>query len=273
MAELLRVKERKIYELAQEGALPCLRLTGKLLFPRDALETLLAASGDAPRAAPDVLAGSHDPLLEWAVRASGSGLAMRLDGSLDGLTRLASGEAAAAGLHVRDADGGWNQTAAREALGTAPVVLVRWARRRFGLLLRPETTHKARSLADAADLRFAGRQTGAGGEIIFAQLCAEAGISPTVSVVARTETEAAAAVAEGSADAALGLACMARTFGLDFLPLAEDRFDIVVDRRAWFERPWGALWRFAQSPECRARAGAMGGYDLSELGRVIWNGP
>ncbi len=93
VAALLRVRERKVYELARSGEIPCRRVTGKLLFPRAGVETWLAGGQTAalrPRA-PDVVAGSHDPLLDWALRESGSGLASLFDGSLDGLERLAAG--------------------------------------------------------------------------------------------------------------------------------------------------------------------------------------
>ena len=77
LAAMLRVKERKVYELASEGALPVRRVTGKLLFPRVEIEEWIVANGGtkpgrsalAP-ALPQVIAGGHDPLLEWALRES-----------------------------------------------------------------------------------------------------------------------------------------------------------------------------------------------------------
>src|SRR3546814_883337 len=97
VAALLRVKERKVYDLAAAGDIPCRRVTGKLLFPRAEIEAWLARGGvgAAGRALPaNIVAGSHDPLLDWAIRESGSGLAAYFDGSLDGLARMARGEAA-----------------------------------------------------------------------------------------------------------------------------------------------------------------------------------
>ncbi|MGE5766615.1 MAG: helix-turn-helix domain-containing protein, partial [Bacteroidota bacterium] len=117
VAALLRVKERKVYDLAAAGDIPCRRVTGKLLFPRAEVETWLARGAvggggavAAPRVLPaNILAGSHDPLLDWAMRESGSGLAAYFDGSLDGLARMARGEAGIAGLHVFEpARGDWN---------------------------------------------------------------------------------------------------------------------------------------------------------------------
>ncbi|MEE9589560.1 MAG: helix-turn-helix domain-containing protein, partial [Hyphomicrobiaceae bacterium] len=106
LAELLRIKERKVYDLAATGEIPCSRAMGKLLFPRAAVEAWLAsASSGLDRAGevqsrPNVFLGSHDPLLDWALRESGCGLATYFDGSLDGLERFAAGEGIASGLHI-----------------------------------------------------------------------------------------------------------------------------------------------------------------------------
>src|SRR4051812_50179448 len=84
-AVYLRLSERKLYELVANGAVPCTKVTGKWLFPRAALDRWLAvglvlpALAQAP--APPIVGGSHDPLLEWALRESGSGLASLPRGS------------------------------------------------------------------------------------------------------------------------------------------------------------------------------------------------
>ncbi len=282
VAELLRVKERKVYDLAASGGIPCRRVTGKLLFPRAEIEAWLAGTaGEAarPKTAPaNIAAGSHDPLLDWAIRESGSGLATFFDGSLDGLKRLQAGEAALAGLHVYEPERrDWNVAHVREALGGAPVVLVEWARRQQGLLLADSLKGKVTSAADLAGRRVVRRQATAGAGLLLDHLLAEAGLGPRqvafLDEVARTETEAAAAVASGQAEAAPGLQAMARQFGLAFLPTVEERFDLVVDRHAWFEPPFQRLLSFCGSSAFTAKAAELGGYDLSGHGRVVWNAP
>ena len=89
---------------------------------------------------------------------------------------------------------------------------------------------------------------------------------------ARSEAEAAAAVASGRAVAAPGLAAMAAEYNLGFLPLMVERFDLAVDRRFWFEPPWQRLLGFTREERFLAHARALDGYDISGLGEVRWNG-
>ncbi|WP_282610708.1 helix-turn-helix transcriptional regulator [Pelagibius sp. Alg239-R121] len=286
VAELLRVKERKVYEMAAAEEIPCRRVTGKLLFPRVELEAWLV--GELPvgggravavaRPAPaSVVAGSHDPLLDWAIRESGSGLATFFDGSLDGLTRLETGDAMAAGLHVFEPDrDDWNIRHVTNSLGSAPVVLVEWAIRRQGLILSAGLAESVRSIGDLRGKCLVRRQPAAGAGILLNHLLQEAGITSNEITfskdVARTETDAAVAVASGRADAAPGLEAMAKQFGLAFVPTQEERFDLVVDRRSWFEPPFQALLEFCRGDAFAAKAEELGGYNLSGHGRVHWNG-
>jgi excisionase family DNA binding protein len=279
VAALLRVKERKVYDLASAGQIPCRRITGKLLFPKAEIESWLMGERSAPvktARAPDVVSGSHDPLLDWALRESGSGLASFFDGSLDGLDRLAGGEAIACGMHVFEPEtGDWNRAHVSARLPDAPVALLEWAKRSRGLILAPGL--KIAGIADLKGRRVALRQPKAGGQILFDHLLAEAGLTRADIIPApdpaRTEADAAAAVASGQADAAPGLEAMARQYRLGFAPLVTERYDIAIERRAWFEPRWQALAAFCRTPAFAAKAAELGGYDLSGHGTVHWNGP
>ena len=140
LAELLRIKERKVYDLVASGEVPCTRATGKLLFPRDAIDDWLASKTFRPlspaAARSPVIVGSHDPLLEWALRASRCGLASYFDSSLDGLERFAGGEGIATGLHVYDAaSDSWNTARGRSALRPFVGGAGRMGRRARGIIM------------------------------------------------------------------------------------------------------------------------------------------
>ena len=279
LAELLRIKERKVYDLAASGGVPVTRVTGKLLFPADEVRDWIArgSTGSASMAGapkrPAILLGSHDPLLDWAVRASRCGLATLLDGSLDGLARFGRGEGAATGLHLFDPEsGGWNVPAVR---GTQGAVLIHWAVRRRGIVVRPEDAGAVRGLADLAGRRVAPRQPEAGAQTLFEHLLAEADVAADAlryAPAAQSEADAVLAVAEREADAAFGLEACARPYGLSYVPLVEERFDLLIECRAFFEAPMQRLMAFCRSPEFRDHAGVRAGYDASGCGEVVWNG-
>lgn len=276
VADLLRVKERKVYDLAAADEIPHRRITGKLLFPSAEIRAWIEGAGARQSAErPAVLTGSHDPLLDWAVRESGSGLATLLNGSMAGLDGFAGGRAALAGLHVPEADG-WNvRTVAGR--GLTGCVLIGWAVRARGLLLAPGLQGRVSGFGDLAGRRVVMRQPGAGAAALFDRLLAEAGLAPDaisrVEGLARTESDAAAAIAGGEADAALGIAAMARQFHLGFLPLMDENFDLLIDRRTYFTQPVQSLMSFIRTEAFRAKAAAMGGYDIGGLATVRWLSP
>ena len=287
LAALLRIKERKVYDLAASGKVPCSKATGKLLFPRAEVEAWIADNQSGSRSAapvsavrrgtlPNVVLGSHDPLLDWALRESRSGLATYFDGSLDGLRRLEAGEGIAAGFHLYNAaTRDWNTPQLLGPTANLPVVAIEWARRRRGLIAAPERARKIKGLADLNGVPFAARQPDAGAQVLFEALLVDAGLSAdrvTEATVARSESDAVLAVSEGRAEACFGLETLAVQHKLGFVPVIEERFDLVVDRRSWFEPPMQALLAFCQSDTFRQRADALAGYDIGNFGRVRFNG-
>ena len=217
--------------------------------------------------------GSHEPLLDWALRESGSGLAAFLDGSADGLARFARREGVACGVHIHE-DDGWNVESVAAAVGEAPVVLLELAKRRRGLIVAPQNPLEINGLADLAGRRVARRQEGAASQGMFDALAAGAGLGHLdgPEAVARTEGDVAMLVFEGKADAAFGLEAVAAQMRLGFVPVLEERFDLLVWRRAYFEPAVQRLMTFLRSPACAAKAAEMRGYDLSGLGTVWLNG-
>jgi len=282
LADLLRIKERKVYDLAASGQVPCSKSMGKLLFPRDAIEAWIAAGQTGPTAGgiaeppPNVFLGSHDPLLEWALRESRSGLAIYFDGSMDGLRRFTAREGIATGLHIHDArKDDWNTPGVLGGAADMPVVLVEWAKRRRGIITGPKNKKKVSDLESLRGLRIVGRQADAGAQILLVELMKQTSLGSDdleFTLTARSETDAALAVLEGKVDAGFGLEHLAQQYGLRFSPIIEERFDLLVDRRACFEPPMQAFFQFCRSAGFLARAADYAGYDVSTLGTVHFNG-
>ena len=283
VADLLRVKERKIYELVAEQEIPVSRVTGKMLFPRDLVEAWVRRRVEFAGVAfdlappPPVLAGSHDPLLEWALRESGSEIATFFGGSIDGLSRMTARQAFAAGMHVFDPQiGEFNRGLVADEFAGQPVVLIEWAWRTQGLVVASGNPRGLASAADLAGVRFVPRQPEAGSYLLLRHLVAEAGIDlETIAMLeppARTEADVAQHVLEGRADAGLAVETVARMHRLDFIPLFRERYDLLVWRREYFEAPMQRLLAFCANAAFRRRATEIGGYDLAGLGTVRYNG-
>lgn len=276
LAEMLRLKERKVYDLAASGEVPCSRATGKLLFPAAEVRRWIAGAqtGRVPAERSGIVLGSHDPLLDWAIRESRCGLATYFDGSHDGLERFVAGEGIAAGLHVFDAGtSGWNVPVVSKAAAGQNAALIGFATRRRGLVHRKEGP-APNGLADLPELRVVPRQAASGTDGLFREMLARAGLgldALSLTGVARTEDEAVAAVSRGEADVAFGIEAVANGYGLAFLPVIEESFALLVDRKGWFEPGLRALAAFCGTMAFRERAASLGGYDVTAFGEVQWN--
>jgi putative molybdopterin biosynthesis protein len=286
VADYLRIKERKVYDLVRSKQIPCTRVGGKWLFPRKLIDQWMAertdyatVSREPRRAPPLIVAGSHDPLLDWALRESRSGLAVQTGGSLDGLKRLAAGEAVLAGLHVLGLDQAtYNIDAVKEALQGEPIVVLHWVAREQGLLVRSADARRIRTLEEAVGTRarMIMRQPESGSQILLGYLLPRVGLKFADVVrapeIALNETDLGQAVAEKRADVGLGLRTVARQFGLEFQPLHRERFDVVMRQSDYFEPPLQKLFAFARTPAFARRAAEFGGYNIEGLGEVIYKG-
>nr|WP_242480745.1 helix-turn-helix transcriptional regulator [Rhodovibrio sodomensis] len=290
VADYLRIKERRVYELVRQRQIPCTRATGKWLFPRALVDRWVAEQLEmAPRGAretPPVVAGSHDPLLDWAVKESGCGLALLPGGSLDGLKRLADGEARLAGLHLFHADladsdpeAAFNIPNVKDAGAPADAVLLEWARRSQGLVVPAGNPDGVAGLGDLAAKRIpvVRRQAESGSGLLLDHLARQAGLGAGdlsfVEETARSEMDLGLAILEGRARAGVAVEAVARSLQLGFVPLMQERFDLLLGRRDYFGPAVQSLIAFARSDAFADRARRMGGYDVGRFGAVHYNAP
>ncbi len=279
VAELLRIKERKVYDLAADKQIPCTRATGKLLFSHSAIRQWLAqhSSGNEHlnRKAPALFAGSHDPLLEWAIRESQCGIPVLFDGSSDGLSKVANGEATVTAMHIYVAGTGrWNIDAVQQLVadGTESVVLIHWLNRRRGLIMKQGLGLS--DLCEIASHKVVVRQAGAGSQLLLHHLLSDAGIELKdldVVLTARSEADVALAISEGRADCGLGLESLAGQHQLEFLPLVTESFDLLVKRWFWFEAPMQRFVEFCHSEMFRQKVQQTVGYKTDKMMSVLYN--
>jgi putative molybdopterin biosynthesis protein len=283
-AVYLRLSERKLYDLVASGAVPCTKVTGRWLFPKMALDRWLAAGLVSPPglvlgARPTIVGGSQDPLLEWALRESGCGLASLPEGSEAGLRRLSRGEVMAAAIHLHRLagdDDAANVEAVAQAPGLYDAVVLAFARREQGLVVAPGNPLALTDITAAvlARARLAQRPAGAGAQLLLLALLARAGLAPDALAVPKpvcaTGPDLAQAVRSGRADCGIASRSVAHAAGLDFVPLLWERFDLVLRQRDYFLPGPQALFDFMREAAFRRQAAELLGYDVGEAGATRW---
>jgi molybdopterin molybdotransferase/putative molybdopterin biosynthesis protein len=188
----------------------------------------------------------------------------------DGLCHLA-------GSHLLDpATGGYTLPYLDRIFGPdADLAVVRLVHREQGLLVAPGNPLGLTGIGDLKrpELRYVNRQRGAGTRVLLDQELAARGIDPaSVTGYGReehTHLAVAAAVAGGSADTGLGIRAAARAFGLDFVPVAQEPYDLVLRSGTLADELLAPLWTLLDRPDFRAAVEALGGYSCAETGRRI----
>ena len=223
--------------------------------------------------------GSHDlclDLLAQYLADSGRRFTSANAGSLGGLLALRRGDAHLAGAHLLDpATGGYNTSYVEKYLPGVPVVLVTLVYRDQGLIVAKGNPKGIRTLADLArdDLQFVNRQRGAGTRLLLDYHLEKQGIAPeSIKGYRReefTHMAVAVAVQSGVTDCGLGIASAAHALGLDFIPLEQERYDLVIPRVHYDSELLQPLLDLIRGPNLRRAVAALPGYDTTRMGEVV----
>jgi excisionase family DNA binding protein len=286
VADYLSLNEKKIYALASEGRIPATKVTGKWMFPRELVDRwMLETSHGGALMDRLIIVGSDDPLLSrlvyaFAERAQAQALvSYSPTGTKLGLSLMQHQRAEACAVH-------WGP--AGEAHLRHPALLRRFPRHPHWILVRafareqgvmlsrgksPGNDDIGDVLADPAT-RWAGRQNGAGTSRFLEEHLRKLGVDAArlnIQATSRSERESAAAVAMGEVDAAPGARAAAAEFGLTFVPLGWEYFDIALEKGIYFRHLFQQLLERLGEPATQLLAEALGGYDLAEAGRLVWS--
>ena len=222
-----------------------------------------------------IFSGSHDLALE--------GIAEHLEkhvtllnmpvGSLDGLVNLRQGLCQISGTHLLDVTGEYNMPYVRHLFPDRDVEVITLAYRTQGLMLASGNPKGIKKTADIADhqVRFVNRNAGSGTRLWFDAELKRLKI-PTAKItgydkVVKTHSEAATMISEKKADVSLGLQAAAYQHGLDFIPLFEERYDLVLPREN--EKTLAPLLDYLQTANFRAELNTLTGYNTSHSGEQI----
>jgi len=229
-----------------------------------------------------VVLGSHDntlDLLATLLRRRDPRLRLSSGhvGSLGGLMALRQGRAHLGGSHMLDPETNtYNVPFIKRYLAGAPLKLINLTWRQQGLMLAPGNPKGIRTIKDLArpGVRFINRQRGAGTRLLLDFLLKEenlaAGAIQGYEREEYTHMAVAVNVFSGTADVGLGIMAAAKALGLDFIPLLPERYDLVVPESTFGEARFQVLLAVMRSPEFQEAAVALGGYDLKDCGKIIW---
>lgn len=287
VAGYLGINEKKVYYLAKAGKLPCTRVTGKWVFPRKLIDEWIeensrgvARSNREEQRDFLLAAGSDDPSLGilrelYAARTKPASFFMATVGSSAGLAAIQAGVADFALAHLLDPKTGeYNLPFIQKTIPSGAAVVPLF-HRELGLVLRAGNPLGFRTLADLArtGVRIINRQQGSGTRHYLDQEFSRLGVDPTTikgyDDCVPTHLEVGLKILRQEADAGMATKAAARLLGLDFIPLTQERFDIVIPKGRFFSPAIQTFLEIVGSREFRARVEAMGGYDTSESGRIL----
>ena len=285
-ANLLNQAERFLLEcLAQGYSGPQIQSALSLAWARwQAQEAQEAAGATAVPTDRLRFSGSHDLTMnllaqQLAQMHPGCALELSFRGSLGGLMALARGEADIAGTHLWDeATDSYNLPYVRRVLPGRRLALVTLAQRDMGFILPPGNPRGLRRVADLArnGVQWVNRQAGSGTRVWLDAQLARAEIAATAvpgyDTVKTTHMEVAQAIAQGEATAGLGLHAAATAYGLDFVPLTQETYQLVLPQEVYESAAGQALLAALRAPEFLAAVAALGGYDTAVTGETVWVG-
>jgi putative molybdopterin biosynthesis protein len=229
-----------------------------------------------------VIIGSHDPLLDEAADIlrrthPDSLVASSHVGSLGGIMAVKRGEAHLGGIHLLDeASGTYNIPYLVKYFLVGGVRLVECVQRKQGLMVAPGNPKSIRQFSDLAGKSYVNRQKGSGTRILCDYLAKQQSMDTThVRGYDReefTHTAVAAAIAAGTADAGLGIYSAAKIFGLDFIPICDEQYDLLITESAINLESVQRLLQVLKSQEFAERLQRLGGYTISHPGEERkWN--
>jgi putative molybdopterin biosynthesis protein len=196
-------------------------------------------------------------------------------GSTAALDLLARGEVHLAGLHLFDQDTGeFNVAAVRRRFEGRAMVVVNLAAWEQGLVVAPGNPRRIRKVGDLGrkGVRVIGRERGSGSDELFTRLTMQAGLprkAVAVVAVARGHLAVARAIGTGGADTGIATRAAATSCGLDFLPLAEARFDLAMSAETASDPRVQRLLEVLTSPSFRRDLGGLPGYGTARTGNLI----
>ena len=282
LADLLRLNEKKVYQLVKEGTVPHVRIAGKWLFPKEHILRWIDESVERER---DLLiVGSDDILLTRLLTIYSRERFPDLTfyspvGSLRGIQALAQRKGQACCVHLLDVETGeYNLPFLKRHLSPKRYVVVNLWYRRQGLIVKRGNPLGIKGLEDVlrTGARFINRNEGSGTRILIEHLIRDNGLDVKEVVgfgeAVDSHVEVALKVFLGEADVGMGIEYVTHLFPLDFTPIREERFDLVIPRELWPTKVIRGFIAYVDPVQIRRVFRSLPGYDLRDTGKIVYEG-
>ncbi len=228
-----------------------------------------------------IITGSHDLILdilknELQEDFSDYRLVSFNVGSMGGFMALKQNRTHLATAHLLDPESGeYNFPYLKKMLPQKELIVVNLAYREQGIMVKKGNPKNIKELDDLTreDIKFINRQKGSGTRVLLDYLLKKKGINP-LNIQGYFQEEfthlmVASTVAEGNADAGLGILSAAKAFHLDFVLVAKERYDIIIPKENYSSLKIQKLLTIIKSEKFKKKVLSLGGYDLSQCGKVI----
>lgn len=228
-----------------------------------------------------IVTGSHDLVLdilrnELQEEFSDFNLVSFNVGSIGGLLALKQKRTHLATAHLLEPESGeYNFPYIKKMLPQRELIVVNLTYREQGIMVKRGNPKNIKGIDDLVkkDIKFINRQKGSGTRVLLDYLLKKKGINPLdiqgYSKEEYTHLMVASAVTEGSVDAGLGILSAVKAFHLDFVPVAKERYDIIIPKEYYSSLKIQKLLTMIRSEKFRKKVLSLGGYDLSQSGKVI----
>ncbi len=282
LSQLLRLNEKKIYELIRESTLPHVRIAGKWLFPKNHI--LRWIDENVQHEKDIMIAGSDDILFSrllslYSRDNKPESVAYYASiGSAAGVLALSSGKCQICCSHILDFETGeYNLPFLARTLGNQKYLVVNLCRRTQGLIVKKGNPLGIKGMDDiiGGKVRFVNRNKGSGTRFLFDYLLSEKGLDDSSGIIQTgivdSHMEVASKVFFGEADTGLAIEYVANPMGLDFIPIRDERFDLVVLKELW---PTRAIKRFIEYLDhdlVKKVSRNLPGYNLRDTGTILFS--
>lgn len=278
LAGYLKINEKKVYRLVQEGKIPHIKIGGKVAFTKELIDRWILENTEMERHI--LIAGSDDVLFRRIIDIYNAESPQKVFyapiGSINGLKLLEEKGATMSCVHILDIEKkDYNASYVLRYLKGNEYVVIRLFSRQQGLYIKQGNPKHIHNLNDLTrpDVSFVNRNKGSGTRLLFDFLLSEAGIERDringYTNEVESHLQSGLTVFKGEADAAFGIGYIARSLNLDFILLMNEKFDLVIPKENYYSHRTKAFLSFFDQSKIISKIKDFAGYSLEEMGNII----